>query len=105
MADQLDQIEPVPGQIGVICVVGDRVTGLDLFDKHATLEKYLRGIVAGHALDAPPSTWNSDSIRIIERFLGQIGSASRDTGRAWGSVRRCSSTETWPASASPTRST
>ena len=84
MADQLDQLEPAPGQIGVICVIGDRVAGLDLFDKPATLGRYLRGIVAGHALDAPPSTWNSDSIRVIERFLGQIDGAARDTGRGVG---------------------
>jgi hypothetical protein len=84
IADRLDQIEPVPGQIGVVCVIGDRVAGLDLFDKPATLEKYLRGIVAGHALDAPSSTCNSDSIRIIERFLGNIDSAARDTGRGVG---------------------
>jgi len=84
MAGELDQIEPLPGQIGVVCMIEDRVAGLDLFDKPTTLGKYLRGIIAGHALDAPSSSWNSDSIRIIERFLGQIESAGRDTGRGVG---------------------
>jgi hypothetical protein len=84
LADHLDRIEPLADQVGVVCVIGDRVAGLDLFDKPATLEKYLRGIVAGHALDAPSSTWNSDSILVIERFLDQVGSADRDTGRGVG---------------------
>ena len=70
MASGLDQIEPVPGQIGVVCVIEDRVAGLDLFDKPATFEKYLRGIVAGHVLDAPFSKPSSDSIRFIEDFSG-----------------------------------
>jgi hypothetical protein len=84
VADQLDRIEPFPDQIGVVCTIGDQVLGLDLFDKPATLERYLRGIIAGHALDAPSSTWNSDSIRAIERFLGEVDSAGRDTGRGVG---------------------
>ena len=52
---QLDDLRPVPGQIGVICTVGEQVVGMDLFDKPSTLERYLRGIIAGHALDAPAS--------------------------------------------------
>jgi hypothetical protein len=84
VADQLDRIEPFSDQIGVVCTIGDQVLGLDLFDKPATLERYLRGIIAGHALDAPSSTWNSDSIRAIERFLGEVDSAGRDTGRGVG---------------------
>jgi len=84
MAGELDQIEPLPNQIGVVCMIGDRVAGLDLFDRPATLGKYLRGIIAGHALDAPTSNWNSDSIRAIERFLAQIDSAGQETGRGVG---------------------
>ena len=53
IADQLDQIKPLPNQIGVVCTIGEQVVGLDLFDKTSTLDKYLRGIIAGHALDAP----------------------------------------------------
>jgi ARG/rhodanese/phosphatase superfamily protein len=84
IAAELDQIEPVPDQIGVVCTIGDRVIGMDLFDNPATLERYLRGIVAGHVLDAPPEGLNSDAIRSIERFLRLVGSASRDTGRGVG---------------------
>ncbi len=84
LSDELDRIEPLPDQVGVVCMIGDRVAGLDLFDKPTTLGKYLRGIIAGHVLDAPSSNWNSDSIRVIERFLGQIDSAGRDSGRGVG---------------------
>jgi hypothetical protein len=84
LAGELDLIEPLPDQIGVICMIGDRVAGLDLFDRPATLGEHLRGIVAGHVLDAPSPNWHSDSIRVIERFLGQVDSAGRDTGRGVG---------------------
>ena len=56
LAPELEKIRTVPGQIGVICTIGEQVVGLDLFDKPSTLERYLRGIVAGHALDAPCTT-------------------------------------------------
>jgi hypothetical protein len=81
---ELNQIKPVSGQVGVVCTIGDRVVGLDLFDKPTTLGRYLKGIVAGHALDAPPSVRNFDAILTIERFLAQIDSAARDTGEGVG---------------------
>jgi hypothetical protein len=84
IADELDRIQPVPGQIGVVCTIGDAVVGVDLFDKPATLETYLRGIVAGHALDAPPSFRSPDPIRAIERFLGEVGGAARGVGQGVG---------------------
>jgi hypothetical protein len=84
IADRLDQVEPVPGQVGVVCTIGDEVVGLDLFDKSSTLGRYLRGIIAGHVLDAPSPTEGSDSIRAIERFLAQVDTAGRDTGNGVG---------------------
>ena len=84
MADELDRIEPVPGQIGVVCTIGDDVVGVDLFDAPTTLETYLRGIIAGHALDAPLSSESRDPIRAIERFLNQIDGATRGTGPGVG---------------------
>jgi hypothetical protein len=84
MADELDRIEPVPGQIGVVCTIGDEIVGVDLFDKPTTLETYLRGIIAGHALDAPASSVNSDPVQAVERFLAQVDGAVRDTGRGVG---------------------
>ena len=47
-------------------------SGLDLFETPTTLETYLQGIIAGHALDAPRALESRDPIRAIERFLGQI---------------------------------
>jgi hypothetical protein len=84
LAPELEKIRTVPGQIGVICAVGERVVGLDLFDKPSTLEHYLRGIVAGHALDAPARHSNTDPIRAIEYFLAQIDGSGRETGRGVG---------------------
>jgi hypothetical protein len=84
LAPDLEKIRTVPGQIGVICTVGERVVGLDLFDKPSTLDRYLRGIVAGHALDAPVGRSSADPIRAIEHFLAQIDRTGRDTGRGVG---------------------
>ena len=47
-------------------------------------DRYLRGIVAGHALDAPAQPSNADPIRAIEHFLAQIDGTSRDIGRGVG---------------------
>jgi hypothetical protein len=84
LAPELEKIRTVPGQIGVICTIGEQVVGLDLFDKPSTLERYLRGIIAGHALDAPVRRSNADPIRAIEHFLAQIDGTVRDTGRGVG---------------------
>ena len=84
MALEFEKIRTVPDQIGVICTIGDRVIGLDLFDKPSTLERYLRSIVAGHALDAPPRPSSGDPIRAIEHFLAQIDGTDRQTGRGVG---------------------
>lgn len=84
LAPELEKIRTVPGQIGVICAIGAQVVGLDLFDKPSTLERYLRGIVAGHALDAPARPSNADPIRAIEHFLAQIDGTGRESGRGVG---------------------
>jgi hypothetical protein len=43
---------PVDGQVGALFVVGDRVIGLDLFDRPTTLAKILPKLVRGVAVDA-----------------------------------------------------
>jgi hypothetical protein len=84
LASELEKIRTVPGQIGVICTIGEQVVGLDLFDKPSTLERYLRGIIAGHALDAPPQPSGAHPIRAIEHFLAQVNVTGRDIGRGVG---------------------
>jgi hypothetical protein len=84
IAAQLEGVEAQPGQIGVVCTVADRVVGVDIFDAGSTLRTYLRGIVAGHALDAPEKAASFDAIRPIERFLAQVDGAHRDSGQGVG---------------------
>jgi hypothetical protein len=84
IAEDLDRITPVPDQIGVVCTIGGEVVGLDLFDKPTTLARYLRGIVAGHALDAHGFTRSNDAIRAIERFLAVVDATERDGGAGVG---------------------
>jgi len=84
IADDLDRITPVPDQIGVVCTIGGEVVGLDLFDRPTTLARYLRGIVAGHALDAHGTASSPDAIRAIERFLAEVEATGRDHGEGVG---------------------
>jgi len=48
----LAQLEPRPGQAGVIAVVGGKPLCFDLFDRPATLDVVWRGLVGSYALDA-----------------------------------------------------
>lgn len=84
IAGDLDRITPLPDQIGVVCTIDDEVVGLDLFDRPTTLASYLRGIVAGHALDASGSTNSPDAIGAIERFLAQVDATGRDSAAGVG---------------------
>ena len=84
IASELDDLIPDPNQVGVVCAVGDEVLGLDLFDRPATLAQYLRGIVAGHALDADPRSNGHDPITSIERFLAQVDTAESEDGHGVG---------------------
>ncbi len=84
IAGQLDLCSPVAGQVGVVCSVGDRVVGVDLFDRPSTLDKYLRGIISGHALDAPMEAGDPASIGAVEHFLNQVDAAARETGNGVG---------------------
>ena len=85
-APELDRIEPQPGQVGVVCVVGGRVVGLDLFDKSSTLEQFLRAIVGGHTLDAAFSEQSeaTEGLQAIEEFLAQLESARVEKADAVG---------------------
>jgi hypothetical protein len=84
IAVELDQVRAVDDQIGVVCTVGYRVVGLDLFDRPSTLDRYLRAIVAGHALDAPESADASDAVRVIRQFLADVAAAPTDIGTGVG---------------------
>jgi hypothetical protein len=52
VARDLEQLEPRPGQTGVVAVVGGRPVCFDLFDRAATLEAVWHGLVGSYALDA-----------------------------------------------------
>ncbi len=85
-ATDLDRVGPRPGQVGVVCVAGGRVVGLDLFDKSSTLEQYLRAIVGGHTLDAAVSDQSeeTDGVQVIEDFLAQVEAARVERADAVG---------------------
>jgi len=84
IAAELDAVEPLADQVGVVCTIGNEVLGLDLFDRPDTLARYLRAIVAGHALDAPVRVSHVDGFRAIEHFLAQVVASGRDRGHGVG---------------------
>ena len=84
IADELDRVRPVEGQIGVVCTVGNQVVGLDLFDRPSALGCYLRSIVAAHALDTPAPVTYVDGFRAIQHFLVEVDMAERGGGRGVG---------------------
>ena len=52
ITQQLAELEPRPGQTGVVAVVGGKPLCFDLFDRAATLAVVWRGLVGSYALDA-----------------------------------------------------
>jgi hypothetical protein len=84
IGDELARITPRSGQTGVICLLGDHVVGMDLFDRPETLRHYLPGIVAGHALDAVDGTVAVDPVRAIAEFLARVDAADREGGDGVG---------------------
>jgi hypothetical protein len=85
-APELDRVVAQPGQVGVVCVVGGSVVGLDVFDKSSTLEQFLRAIVGGHTLDATFSEQSevTEGLQAIEEFLAQLESAKVEKADAVG---------------------
>ena len=81
---ELEFLSPLPNQVGVVCATGDRVIGMDLFDRPATLESYLRSIVAGQMLDAVTVFDPLDPVAVVERFLAAVEAAGRSRGQGVG---------------------
>lgn len=52
ISHELAELEPRPGQAGVIAIVGGRALCFDLFDRPATLEVVWHSLVGSYALDA-----------------------------------------------------
>jgi hypothetical protein len=83
LMSNLEHLEAQDGQTGLVCIVGDHVAGMDIFDRPAALARHLPGILIGHALD---SSWNAISIDEMEardvatesvyRFLDLVDNAS-----------------------------
>ncbi|MDQ6747286.1 MAG: hypothetical protein M3010_04160, partial [Candidatus Dormibacteraeota bacterium] len=74
IAHDLEQLEPRPGQTGVVAVVGGKPVCFDLFDRAATLEAVWHGLVGSYALDA---------MTVTRRAAAERDSA---VGRKWLSM-------------------
>lgn len=74
--DSLSALEPIAEQVGVAYAIGPTVIGFDLFDRPSTLAQYLKGLVAGVALDAPQGEARRCAKKSVERFLAQVDSTN-----------------------------
>lgn len=84
LADRLDRFAARPDQVGVVCTVGERVVGLDLFDRPSALARYLGAVVTGHALEADGVAPGPDRFRTVMRFLAAVPGAIVETGPGLG---------------------
>ena len=78
--DNLDDfaktVRPLDHQVGVAFVIGDRIVGLEMFDRPNVLANFLPKVVRGYALDAMDvrtrqphrQKQRSDVLRFIERL-------------------------------------
>ena len=82
---------PVADQIGAVFAVDGRVTGVDLFDSCATLQKLLPKLVRSAAIEAIDAGAGGDPLpepppvrRICEQFLAAVGVAPTYSAAAVG---------------------
>ena len=74
MAEDLDEVAVVPGQVG-LAIAGSRgVLGVDLFDRPSTLDAHLREILQGYALDLSDAQ-KTTTVAEIEAFLEALAGA------------------------------
>jgi hypothetical protein len=65
----LAQLDPEPGQCGVLAVLGGKPMCLDLFDRASTLEAVWSGLVGSYALDAMTVPKPAVAARDLDRSL------------------------------------
>ncbi|GAC1327088.1 MAG: hypothetical protein NVSMB17_00660 [Candidatus Dormibacteria bacterium] len=76
---ELSELEPRPGQAGVVAVVGGKPLCFDLFDRASTLAAVWRGLVGSYALDAMTVSKRAAAARdaaTAAKWLGTLGSAT-----------------------------
>ncbi|MFN2463904.1 MAG: ARPP-1 family domain-containing protein [Candidatus Dormibacteria bacterium] len=59
----LEQVEPRPGQAGVVAVVGGKPLCFDLFDRPSTLAVIWKGLIGSYALDAMTVPRRASAVR------------------------------------------
>ena len=79
----IDDVRALTGQVGMVCASGERVLGLDLFDRPESLRSYLNGLVEGYRLDADDGA-RPTLAEEIERFLGEVDASMLVAGPAVG---------------------
>ena len=79
----LEDVRPLPNQVGIVCAGSGSVLGLDLFDRPDTLDGYLKALVAGYRLDVDREA-GPVLVGEVERFLAQVSDGHAVTGPAVG---------------------
>ena len=60
--DFAEAFEAVDGQVGVVVGLGDKISGVDLFDTAPTLRRYLGKLVRSYGMDALEAGENGDDL-------------------------------------------
>ena len=79
----LAELMAEPSQVGIACLSGKRVLGVDLFAHPETLASYLNGLVAGYWLDAEDGDGTA-LVSEIEQFLSRVNKAKAAVGPGVG---------------------
>jgi len=76
--DAISEHLPAPrGSAGAVFVIGNRIAGLDLFDKPETLAKLWPKILRGYAIDALEGSQESPNVSqsMVLEWLGSLAKA------------------------------
>lgn len=78
----LAQLEPEPGQCGVLAVLGGKPLCMDLFDRASTLEAVWSGLVGSYAMDAMTVPRAADAARDLDRAITWLRALPKSTPTA-----------------------
>ncbi len=77
MEEHTNVFKPLKGQKGAVFALGDKIFGLDIFDKEETWEKLMPKIIRSYLLENGPATWKKPSVKVeeAEKFLAGLAGA------------------------------
>ncbi len=81
---RLEDLRPLPSQVGVVAVIAGEPAAVDLFDSAETLDAYWDSIVSGYALDGVDAPEAPADPGRVESFLADLRTADAEPLPATG---------------------